>query len=85
MEAHLRCFECGRDLSAMPAYLGSLPGMRIRCSDCAEKAQEARPVLPMELTSPASKQLTLQKPHVRRPKEVTDDVHNQIQGLPSAA
>jgi hypothetical protein len=84
MNARLRCFECGRDLPALPGYMTRMGDIKVRCSVCADKAQAARPVIPLEIVSTEKKQITLNKPRPRRPG-LSDEALDAVIGLPRAA
>ena len=84
MSARLRCFECGRELPAMPGYMTRLGDIRVRCSECSEKAQAARPQISLEIVSNEKKQITLHKPRPRKPG-LSDEALDALIGLPRAA
>lgn len=84
MSAQLKCFECGRELPALPRYLSSMGDIKVRCSVCAEKAQALRPMIPLELVSTERKQITVHKPRPRRPG-LSEEALDALIGLPRAA
>ena len=84
MDARMKCFECGKDLPAMPGYLSRMGDVKVRCAECTERYQAARPVVPLELVSTEKKQLTLHKPRPRR-KGLSDEALDAVIGLPRAA
>ena len=83
MDARMKCFECGKELPAVPEYL-QLGGIKMRCNDCADRHQASRPVIPLELVSPEKKQISLHRPRPRRPG-ISDEVLDAVIGLPRAA
>lgn len=84
MSAHLKCFECGREVPALPGYFTHMGDIKIRCTECADRAQAARPIVPLELVSPEKRQITLHKPRPRRPG-LSDEALDALIGLPRAA
>ena len=84
MSAQLRCFECGRELPALPGYLSRMGDIKVRCLVCAEKAQALRPLIPLEVISPEKKQIALHKPRPRR-VGLSDEALDALIGLPRAA
>lgn len=85
MDARMKCFECGKDMPAMPGYLSRMGDVKMRCAECTERYQAARPVVPLELVSTEKKQLTLHKPRPRRNKGLSDEALDAVIGLPRAA
>lgn len=83
MDARMVCFECGKGLPAVPEYI-RLGGIRMRCAECAERHQAARPVVPLDLTTPQKKQITLNRSRPRR-KGISDEVLDAVIGTPRAA
>lgn len=84
MDARIKCFECGKQLPALPGYLQTIGAMKVRCNECAERQQASRPVVPLELVSTEKKQITLHKPRPRRPG-LSDEALDALIGLPRAA
>jgi hypothetical protein len=84
MSAQLRCFECGRELPALPGYLSRMGDVKVRCLVCAEKAQAMRPVIPLEMVSTEKKQITLHKPRPRH-SGLSEEALDALIGLPRAA
>ena len=84
MEGSLVCFECGKELSALPTYLGSLRQVRIRCAECALRAQLARPIPIMNLESGERKQTTISRPRTRPKGELSPEAFDRLFGVTHA-
>lgn len=80
-----RCFECGKDLGTMPSYLGTMPGMRMRCKECAERSLANRPPVTLDTLKEARTQMTVNRQHVRKPKGLSDEFYKKLVGLQRAA
>jgi DNA-directed RNA polymerase subunit RPC12/RpoP len=80
-----RCFECGKDLGAMPSYLGTMPGMKMRCQECAERSLVERPPVTLETLKEARTQMTISRQRVRKPKELSEEFYKKLVGLQRAA
>jgi hypothetical protein len=80
----MKCFECGKEMSALPGYLSAMGDIKVRCAECTERYQASKPVIPLELVSKEKKQITLHKPRPRR-KGLSDEALDAVIGLPRAA
>jgi hypothetical protein len=81
----IHCFECGKDLTALPNYLGALPGMKMRCQECSERSQAERPVVTLEMLNQERHQMTISKPKIKRPRELGEEFYQKLVGLQRAA
>ena len=85
MTTQVFCFECGRVLNGEPGYLGTLKGVKMRCTACANRRQTAHAIIPLDLMSGDRKQISLTKPRPRRSGEVSPELLDRLLGEPTSA
>jgi len=79
------CFECGRALAGEPGYLGTLKGVKMRCTRCARCRQATRSIIPLDVAGGERKQISLTRSRPRRPGEVSPEVLDRLLGATTTA
>ena len=85
MKTRVFCFECGRVLNGEPGYLGTLKGVKMRCTPCANRRQTAHAIIPLDVVSGDRKQISLTRPRPRRTGEGSQELLDRLLGAPTSA